>query len=420
MSEKSNPFEGFEPANTTPVPDILFDELMADLSNAELRALLYIIRRTYGFKKVADAISFNQFMEGIKTKDGRVLDRGCGVKNRTTLSKALASLEERKCISSSKGKDPLGDNMTTIYSIRFRAKEAQAGGSIKTVPPVVSKSYQGGNGNGLPVVSKSYPQQTVLQQTGKQNTDKQERDSIPTKEPANKPTTTPPTPNKNFNEKVEQFRTTFIALGKEMFAYDKFTTGKVQPNSEVAIRILEIIGDGEVSPEAMRRAFLKLWNHKDRDGTYWWRDKSKLTLKAFVNNYDDQEAQQEMSPYERAVRQSAGELPLTEEEKRQMIQAYASQPTINGMTNFAASGVRHIRRANNNTQTEQEAYESFHEDGLIYGKLPEYWTEERIEQVDTKKQISIRLLLDEWKKGQQLITTGPLAGQPRYDADPWM
>lgn len=377
MSEKKNPFEGFEPANTTPVPDVLFDELMADLSNAELRVLLYIIRRTYGFKKVADAISFNQFMEGITTKDGRVLDKGCGVKNRTTLSKALTSLEERKCISSSKGKDPLGDNMTTVYSIKFRAKEAQTGGSIKTVPPVVSKSYQGGNGNGLPVVSKSYPQETVIQQTGKQNTDLQERDSVSVNNQANKPTT-PLTPNKNLNEKVEQFRTTFIALGKEMFAYDKFTTGK--PTSEVATRILEIIGDGEVSAQAMRRAFLKLWNHKDRDGTYWWRDKSKLTLKAYINNYDDQDTAQQSSS--------------------------TSAPNNQYNTSIESSEVqRSIRRYRKQQQREEEAEEAFQRDGIIYGYPPEYWTDENVEQVYTaSERLAICGMLREWKEKQKITT----------------
>lgn len=118
---------------------------------------------------------------------------------------------------------------------------------------------------------------------------------------------TPPTSNKFLNEKVEQFRSAFIALGREYFAYDKFTANRVQPNSEVYTRILDIIGDGEVNQQAMRTAFLKLWNHKDRDGTYWWQDKGKLTLKAYVNNYDDQETKQqtqEITPVTSGVQRS--------------------------------------------------------------------------------------------------------------------
>ncbi len=71
-------FEGFESPNTTPVPDVVFDQLLARLGEAELKALLYIIRRTFGFKKDSDTISLNQICKGIVTRDGRVLDRGTG------------------------------------------------------------------------------------------------------------------------------------------------------------------------------------------------------------------------------------------------------------------------------------------------------------------------------------------------------
>src|SRR5215213_423496 len=86
-------FEGFENPTTTPVPDIVFDRLLSRLKEAELKALLYIIRRTFGFKKDHDPISFNQFLRGIVTRDGRVLDEGCGIRSRSTLSTALQSLE---------------------------------------------------------------------------------------------------------------------------------------------------------------------------------------------------------------------------------------------------------------------------------------------------------------------------------------
>src|SRR5947207_13946810 len=88
-------FEGFANPTTTPVPDVVFDQFLSRLGEAELKALLYIIRRTFGFKKDRDPISFNQFLRGITTRDGRILDEGCGVKDRTTLSKALKSLDAK-------------------------------------------------------------------------------------------------------------------------------------------------------------------------------------------------------------------------------------------------------------------------------------------------------------------------------------
>src|SRR5438309_800203 len=116
-------FEGFEQANTTPVPDAFFDRLLPLLGEAELKTLLYIFRRTTGFKKTSDRISINQFLRGIRTKEGRVLDEGCGVKNRTNLSRALKSLEHKGIVVSEKGMDERGENETTLYRIRWKSDE---------------------------------------------------------------------------------------------------------------------------------------------------------------------------------------------------------------------------------------------------------------------------------------------------------
>src|SRR6266700_918098 len=119
-SKNTFTFNGFEPANTTPVPDVLFDVLLPYLNEAQLKVMLYIIRRTLGFKKTSDAISLNQFRRGITTKDGKKLDDGCGLKNFTTISKALKELEQMNCIESDKRETDEGNNLTTVYRIRFR------------------------------------------------------------------------------------------------------------------------------------------------------------------------------------------------------------------------------------------------------------------------------------------------------------
>src|ERR1035437_2259865 len=140
-------FEGFENPNTTPVPDVVFDRFLAKLGEADLKALLYIIRRTFGFKKDRDPISFNQFLRGITTADGRVLDEGCGIKNRTTLSSALKSLAEKGIVKSEKGMDERGENVTTVYSLRFKGDNHDGvvrypyHRSTNNVPPVVQNSY---------------------------------------------------------------------------------------------------------------------------------------------------------------------------------------------------------------------------------------------------------------------------------------
>jgi hypothetical protein len=72
-------FAGFSSPNSTSVPDDFFDVLAPNLSEAELRVLIYIIRRTFGFKKESDSISLKQMVDGITTRDGRVLNQGTGM-----------------------------------------------------------------------------------------------------------------------------------------------------------------------------------------------------------------------------------------------------------------------------------------------------------------------------------------------------
>jgi hypothetical protein len=171
-------FEGFEPANTTPVPDILFDRLLKHLSGAELKVLLYIIRRTWGFKKDTDAISLSQFQNGITTKDGRVLDEGCGVKDKKTIIAAQESLETKGIIYSEKTKTDNGDYATTVYRVRFRAQgvveksnHPTQKGSGKIQPPRSGEIPLPGSGKIQPrVVGKSNLQETVIQQTELQET----------------------------------------------------------------------------------------------------------------------------------------------------------------------------------------------------------------------------------------------------------
>lgn len=178
MSKKSDEefvFGGFEPANTTPVPDVLFDELLTKLTGTELKILLYIIRRTWGFKKDADAISLSQFQKGIITKDGRVLDRGSGISDRKTILTTLSSLEAKGCIQIERSKTASGDNDTSIYRINFKevvvnSNHPSTRGSGKNQPQVVGKTNHGSGKFQPRVVVNSNQQETVIQQTDSQET----------------------------------------------------------------------------------------------------------------------------------------------------------------------------------------------------------------------------------------------------------
>ena len=109
----------FARPTTTATPDEIFEEWVHVLSHAELLALLYVVRRTLGFKKDADSISYTQFLHGIVTREGKVLDRGCGIKSRGTLAAALRRLEERGLIRSVKMQTAAGDQATTRYALWF-------------------------------------------------------------------------------------------------------------------------------------------------------------------------------------------------------------------------------------------------------------------------------------------------------------
>ena len=143
-------FKGFISPRYTQVPDELFDELMAHLSGAELKVLLYIIRRTFGFKKDNDNISLSQICKGITMRSGEVLDKGTGLSKQSVVT-ALKGLIEKKAIiaiqnsSKEKGHEP------TTYSLNL----------IPLSNNLTSPTPK----NGQALLQKLDTQETVLQQT---------------------------------------------------------------------------------------------------------------------------------------------------------------------------------------------------------------------------------------------------------------
>lgn len=145
-------FQGFQFPTTTPVPDEVFDILMYHLSGNDLKVLLYICRRTFGFKKDNDNISLNQMLTGITTKEGKVLDRGTGL-SKPTLLRSVRSLENSGVIVRIRRQSAEKGNEPTNYRLNFLA-------------PLGKKMILGGDQNFTkPLVKERYPQQTVLQET---------------------------------------------------------------------------------------------------------------------------------------------------------------------------------------------------------------------------------------------------------------
>jgi len=127
MSSRSTafatPFAGFASPNFTQVPDELFDQLMPQLSEAELRVLLYIVRRTFGFKRDSDTISLSQMVSGITTRDGQVLDSGTGL-SKATVARGLQGLRAKGVIIASRNRSASRGDEPTTYRLHFQ----QAGG----------------------------------------------------------------------------------------------------------------------------------------------------------------------------------------------------------------------------------------------------------------------------------------------------
>jgi len=149
-------FTGFTNPTTTSVPDQVFDELLPDLTGAELKVLLYICRRTFGFKKKSDTISLKQMVHGIRTKEGKVLDHGTGLA-KSTVANTLTKLEELNVIIRQRNTNYLNGDQPTTYSLNLN-------------PPVSENDTRGVSSSGQGVSS-----QRDTQHTGKQITDKQQR-----------------------------------------------------------------------------------------------------------------------------------------------------------------------------------------------------------------------------------------------------
>jgi phage replication O-like protein O len=112
-------FPGFQFPNTTQIPNEVFDTLMSRLSGGELKVLLYICRRTFGFRKDSDSISLTQIAHGITTKAGRVLDQGTGLSKRQ-VQRALRVLETHKVILVERKVDATGLHEVNTYRLNVR------------------------------------------------------------------------------------------------------------------------------------------------------------------------------------------------------------------------------------------------------------------------------------------------------------
>lgn len=129
-------FAGYAIPNTTQIPDEFIDKQMAFLSGAEVKVMLYVFRRTLGFKRHADNISLNQLLSGIVKRDGTRLDYGTGL-SKSTLLGAIKSLVEKKLIIVEQRQSTERGNEPTTYRLNFATTlgiKTDLGGSENQTP----------------------------------------------------------------------------------------------------------------------------------------------------------------------------------------------------------------------------------------------------------------------------------------------
>jgi phage replication O-like protein O len=160
-------FPGFPFPNTTQIPNDVFDTLLPQLSGGELKVLMYICRRTFGFQKESDRISLSQISKGIITKTGKVLDYGTGLCKRRVIT-ALKTLEKKNIISITRSVDETGLNEVNTYSLNMAAtacnEETRVHHGVvdENSPPVVHSGSPG-------VVNCSAPTKQREQKKEEQN-----------------------------------------------------------------------------------------------------------------------------------------------------------------------------------------------------------------------------------------------------------
>lgn len=148
-------FAGFSSPQYTQVPDQLFDELLARLSGNEIKVVLYICRRTFGFKKDNDNISLNQMLNGIKRRDGTQLDFGVGLSKPTlmrVLSEPESEEDHHRETSPQQRKRRCSDQLSPEHTLARNPWSKNEPGEAQnlTTPPVSTVDHQ---------------QETELQQT---------------------------------------------------------------------------------------------------------------------------------------------------------------------------------------------------------------------------------------------------------------
>lgn len=129
--------------NSFQLPNSVIDELLADLTGAELKCYLYVLRKTKGWNKEEDAISVSQFMKVTGLSNRKVID-AC---ERLV---ELGLLEQK-----------IGSNKIKVFSVRDYKTSSSEESSL------VKKVHSGSEESSLSVVKKVHTQNNNINNTTK-------------------------------------------------------------------------------------------------------------------------------------------------------------------------------------------------------------------------------------------------------------
>ena len=131
--------------NSFQLPNSVIDELLADLTGAELKCYLYVLRKTKGWNKEEDAISVSQFMKVTGLSNRKVID-AC---ERLV---ELGLLEQK-----------IGSNKIKVFSVKDYKTSSSEESSL------VKKVHSSSKESSLSVVKKVHTQNNNINNTTKNN-----------------------------------------------------------------------------------------------------------------------------------------------------------------------------------------------------------------------------------------------------------
>ena len=112
-------FQGWDDPNFVPIPQLFFENHLATLKYGEMKVLLYLFRRTYGFRRDSDCVPISQFLDGKKDKNGKRVDRGVGL-TKVSLLSALRGLVSKNMIFREQRYGNRGGNIASSYRLNLK------------------------------------------------------------------------------------------------------------------------------------------------------------------------------------------------------------------------------------------------------------------------------------------------------------